>query len=53
MEFHLVVPLVWQLGKDSVFKAEVESKEFGGQERVKYEGEYIVCEYETILCVLQ
>lgn len=53
MEFHLVVPLVWQLGKDSVFKAEVESKEFGGQERVKYEGEQIVCEYETTLCVLQ
>lgn len=48
-----MIPLVRQLGKGSVFKAEVKSKEFLGQEKVKYEVEHIVCEYETILCVLQ
>lgn len=53
MEFHLVIPLVWWLGKYSMFKAEIESKEFGGQESVKCEVEHIVCEYETILCFLQ
>lgn len=48
-----MIPLVRQPGKDSVFKAEVESKELLGQEKVKYEVEHNVCEYETILCVLQ